>query len=76
MRCDVVTADPVMSFRYGIGASYDEADPLAQILPLPAAEYEEADPLPLSAPVPSDEQPIFFTRADAGTVAERRLLHA
>ena len=68
-------ADPVMSFRYGNGASYEEADPLAQILPPPPADYEEADPLPLTAPEASDERPIFFTRADAGTPAERRLLH-
>ncbi|OWK28419.1 hypothetical protein [Sphingomonas dokdonensis] len=67
-------ADPDVSFRYGNGASYDEADPLAQILPPPAAIYEEADPLPLTAPEASDEQPIFFTRVDAGTPAERRLL--
>ena len=69
-------ADPDVSFRYGNGASYEEADPLVQILPPPPAEYEEADSLPLTAPVPSDQAPIFFTRTDAATAAERSLLHS
>lgn len=76
MQCDMIMADPVGSFRYGNTASYDEADPLVQILPAPAADYEEADPLPLTAPPISADTPIFFTRTDAGTVAERRLLRS
>ena len=75
MQCDMIMADPVGSFRYGNNASYDEADPLVQILPTPVT-YDEADPLPLTAPPASDEAPIFFTRKDAGTAAERRLLRS
>ncbi len=69
-------ADAAVSFRYGNNASYDEADPLAQILPPPTADYEEADPLPLTAPAASDEQPIFFIDLAVGTAAEGALLHA
>ncbi|WP_140418360.1 hypothetical protein [Sphingomonas mucosissima] len=72
----MIMADPVGSFRYGNDASYDEADPLVQILPAPLADYEEADPLPLTAPPVSEDTPIFFTRTDAGTPAERRLLRS
>ncbi|MCC2980586.1 hypothetical protein [Sphingomonas sp. IC4-52] len=71
-------ADPVGSFRYGDNAFYEEADPLMQILPAPAADYEEAAPLPLKALVrtTTDQGPIFFTRADAGSDAEQQLLRA
>ncbi|MCD2316306.1 hypothetical protein LQ954_09105 [Sphingomonas sp. IC-11] len=71
-------ADPVGSFRYGDDASYEEADPLMQILPAPAADYEDAAPLPLKARVgfANDQGPIFFTRADAGSDAEQQLLRA
>ena len=70
-------ADPDVSFRYGNGASYEEADPLAQFLPsLPKRDYEEADPLPLTAPVPANSAPIFFTRRRAGTAGERALLQS
>lgn len=76
MQCDMIMADAVGSFRYGNNASYDEADPLVQILPPPATNYEEADPLPLTAPPVSDDAPIFFTRKIASSAAEQRLLRS
>jgi len=76
MQCDKIMANPVGSFRYGNDASYEEADPLVQILPVPAADYEEAAPLPLQVPAraANDQGAIFFTRTDAGSDAEQQLL--
>ena len=81
MRYDVFMADPVGTFRYGSAepapvpaVGYEEADPLAMILPGPPPVYEEADPLTIDMPVSKDGGGLFFLARATGGAAEHDLI--